>query len=73
MDLMVANDNINRSGSYAILSESLAPEDYGVGFRKNDLALMNKVQATLEEMAKDGTIAGISQKWFGADISVVGK
>ncbi len=74
MDLLVANDNINRSGkAYRILSESLSPEDYGVGFRKNDLALMNKVQETLEAMAKDGTIAKIATKWFGADISVVGK
>jgi len=74
MDLFVANDNINRSGkAYAILAETLAPENYGVGFRKGDLALMDKVQSTLEEMAKDGTIATISSKWFGADISVVGK
>ena len=34
---------------------------------------MNKVQETLEAMAKDGTIAKIATKWFGADISVVGK
>ena len=74
MDLIVANDNIVRSGkAYAILGDQLAPEDYGIGFRKNDLALTNKVQVTLEEMAKDGTIAAISAKWFGADISTVGK
>jgi len=74
MDLMVANDNINRSGkAYTILSEALSPEDYGVGFRKADLALMTKVQETLEAMAADGTIAGISNKWFKADISIVGK
>lgn len=74
MDLMVANDNINRSGkAYTILTESLSPENYGVGFRKADLALMNKVQATLEAMAADGTIAPIAVKWFGADISIVGK
>jgi ABC-type amino acid transport substrate-binding protein len=24
-------------------------------------------------MAKDGTVAAISNKWFGADISVIGK
>jgi len=24
-------------------------------------------------MAKDGTVAAISQKWFGKDISVIGK
>lgn len=74
MDLLVANDNIVRSGKpYVILSETLAPEDYGVGFRKGDLALTAKVQQTLEEMAKDGTIAKISEKWFKADISTVGK
>ena len=74
VDLMVANDNINRSGkAYTILNESLSPENYGVGFRKADLALMNKVQSTLEAMATDGTIAAISKKWFGEDISIVGK
>jgi len=74
MDLFVANDNINRSGkAYSILAEALAPENYGVGFRKTDLALMNQVQSTLEQMAKDGTIAAISTKWFSADISTVGK
>ncbi|HPO02950.1 amino acid ABC transporter substrate-binding protein [Treponema zuelzerae] len=74
MDLMVANDNINRSGkSYRILEEGLSPEEYGIGFRKADLALMNKVQSVLEEMAADGTIARIATQWFGADISIVGK
>ncbi len=74
MDLMVANDNIIRSGKpYTILAESLSPEDYGVGFRKADIALMNKVQDTLTAMAADGTIASISTKWFKADISTVGK
>ena len=74
MDLIVANDNISRSGkAYAILDESLAPENYGVGFRKGDIALVTKVQETLESMAADGTIAQISKKWFGSDISVVGK
>lgn len=74
MDLMVANDNINRSGkAYSILSEDLAPEKYGVGFRKNDVALMGEVQRQLEAMAADGTISTIAKKWFGADISIVGK
>ena len=74
MDLIVANDNIKRSGkAYAVLPESLAPENYGVGFRKGDLALRDAVQAMLEAMAKDGTIAKITTKWFDSDISVVGK
>jgi polar amino acid transport system substrate-binding protein len=74
MDLIVANDNIKRSGkAYEILPESLSPENYGVGFRKGDLELRDAVQAALEAMAKDGTIAKITIKWFGSDISVVGK
>ena len=74
MDLIVANDNITRSGKpYRILEESLSPENYGVGFRKADVALMTKVQESLDAMAKDGTLAQISTKWFGSDISVVGK
>lgn len=74
MDLIVANDNIKRAGKdYRILAESLSAEDYGVGFRKNDLALRDAVQATLEAMAKDGTLANITTQWFGSDISVVGK
>lgn len=74
MDLLVANDNISRSGKdYLVLDEALSPENYGVGFRKADVALMTKVQETLEAMAADGTIAQISTKWFGKDISVVGK
>ena len=74
MDLLVANDAIRRSGKpFLILDESLAPEEYGIGFRKNDLALMNKVQETLEAMAKDGTVARITREWMGADISIIGK
>ena len=74
MDLIVANDNIKRSGKpYVVLQESLAPEVFGVGFRKTDLALRDAVQGALEAMAADGTLAKVTTKWFGSDISVVGK
>ncbi len=74
LDLLVANDNINRSGKdFRILDETLTKEEYGIGFRKNDLKLRDAVQAQLEAMAKDGTLADIATKWFGADITVVKK
>lgn len=74
MDLILANDNIKRSGKpYAILQETLAPEVFGVGFRKGDVALRDAVQGALEAMAKDGTLAKVTTQWFGSDISVVGK
>ncbi len=41
---------------------------YGVGFRKDDKELRDKVQKVLDEMKKDGTSAKISKQWFGADI-----
>jgi polar amino acid transport system substrate-binding protein len=74
IDLVVANDNINRSGkAFRILEENLGEEEFGVGFRKNDKALADKVWATLLEMAKDGTVAKIATQWLGADISIIGK
>ncbi|MDR3343341.1 MAG: amino acid ABC transporter substrate-binding protein [Treponema sp.] len=74
IDLVVANDNIKRSGkSFRLLDATLVPEEFGIGFRKNDRALRDKVQETLEAMAKDGTVNQITVKWFGSDISIIGK
>jgi len=74
MDLILANDNIKRSGKpYVILGETLAPEVFGVGFRKGDVALRDAVQGALQAMAADGTLATLTTRWFGSDISVVGK
>ena len=74
LDLLVANDNIKRSGKdFRILDETLVEEEYAIGFRKNDIALKDAVDNALLEMAKDGTLAKIAEKWFGADITVVGK
>jgi polar amino acid transport system substrate-binding protein len=74
MDLILANDNIKRSGKpFVVLKETLAPEVFGVGFRKGDVSLRDGVQGALDAMAKDGTLAKITTRWFGSDISVVGK
>lgn len=74
MDEIVADYNITASGKdYRVLDEALASEEYGIGFRKGDQALMGKFQETLESMAKDGKLAEISEKWFGKDITTVGK
>jgi polar amino acid transport system substrate-binding protein len=50
---------------------SLATEDYVVGFRKNDKALKQQIDKTLQEMAADGTMKKISEKWFGDDVTTV--
>lgn len=74
MDMVVGNYSIKKTGKpFVVIGESLADEEYGIGFRKTDIALRDAVQKTLEEMAADGTVAEISTKWFGTDISVIGK
>ena len=74
MDLLVANDNIRRSGKdFRILDETLADEEYAIGFRLGDYALRDAVDQALLDMAEDGTLAEIAVKWFGADITIVGK
>lgn len=74
MDSVVAEYSIKTTGKdFVILDEGLAPEQYGIAFKKGNTELRDKVQNALNEMAADGTIAKISEKWFGRDISPVGK
>ena len=74
MDEIVARYYISmKSEKYRVLDEGLSGEEYGIGFRKADVQLMTKVNDALKEMAKDGKIAEISNKWFGKDISIIGK
>lgn len=74
MDSVVAAYDIAQSKKpLVIVNEVLSKEAYGVGFRKGDVKLRDEVQKILEEMANDGTVATISTKWFGSDISVIGK
>jgi polar amino acid transport system substrate-binding protein len=53
--------------TFKLLNESLAPEEYGVGVKKGNDALLQKLQKALDKMNQDGTAAKISQKWFGED------
>ena len=53
---------------YDVADEDFGEEEFGVGFRKDDVAFRDKVQEALDEMKADGTAAKISEKWFGADI-----
>ncbi|WP_462413060.1 amino acid ABC transporter substrate-binding protein [Neobacillus sp. Marseille-QA0830] len=53
--------------AFKVLDESLAPEEYGVGVKKGNEELLNKLQKALDEMNEEGTAADISTKWFGED------
>ena len=74
MDVIVAGYQIQqRKADFKILDDSLSAEEYGVGFKKGNTELRDKVQAALEDMAKDGTLKEISEKWFGEDVTTIGK
>ena len=45
----------------------------GIGFRKNDTELRDKVQKAFDSMVKDGTAKQISVKWFQADLIKSGR
>ena len=53
---------------YTFLEEGFDEEDYGVGGRKGDYALMEAINKALDECKADGTTSEISQKWFGEDL-----
>ena len=74
MDSVVAAFDISLSKKpLELVPEVLSYEAYGVAFRKEDVKLRDEVQEILEEMAEDGTVEAISNKWFGRNISVIGK
>lgn len=56
---------------WKIISDGSEAEQYAIGFRKNDAALRDRVQEILSEMKADGTLAEISEKWFGKDVTTV--
>lgn len=59
---------------YKVYQEPIGPVgNFGIGFRLEDKATRDAVQKVLNEMAKDGTTAKISDKWFGRNIWNTGK
>lgn len=51
--------------TFKVIGDELAPEEYGIGVKKGNEALLEKLQAALDQMNEDGTAEEISVKWFG--------
>lgn len=80
IDAVVCDEIIGRyymskhPGAMEAVDATVGPSaQFGVGFRKDDKALRDRVQKALDDMRKDGTMAKISEKWFGADITKIDK
>ena len=64
MDIGVANYEIeSRGDKFMMLEDRLSSEEYGIGFKKGNTELRDKVQVTLLDMLADGTFDGIAEKW----------
>lgn len=74
MDEVVARYNMEQNpGKYKLLDEPLSSEEYAIGFLLGNTELRDKVSKALGDMAADGTMKEISEKWFGKDITTFGK
>ena len=72
VDLVVGEYKVSGMGATDLVAGfALADDNYGIGFRKDDVALRDKVQELLIEMKADGSLAEICKKWFTDDITVV--
>ena len=58
----------SNSKQFTILEENLGSEEYGVGFRKADIALTEEWNKIYDQLKKEGIAKQISEKWFGSDI-----
>ena len=71
VDIGVADYQLeSRSGSYIILDEALATEQYAVGFKLGNTELRDQVQKVIDEMIADGTFMDYAKKW-GLEDSVI--
>ena len=73
VDIGVAKAKIADTGDkFTILGENIMSEQYGIGFKKGNTTLRDKVQATLKAMVADGAAAEISKKYFdGKDVLII--
>ena len=64
MDIGVAGYQLkNRGDAFRMLDEKVSSEKYGIGFKKGNTELRDRVQSTLLEMKADGTFDKIAKKW----------
>ncbi|MDL2207039.1 amino acid ABC transporter substrate-binding protein [Eubacteriales bacterium OttesenSCG-928-N13] len=72
IDLVVANFRMASLNDPSLFTmDNLADDLYCIGFRKEDVALRDKVNEVLVEMQKDGKVDEIAATWFGENISII--
>ena len=60
---------IKHRNNFEVLPETIGKvNEYGIGFRKSDVELRNRIQEAFDSMKRDGTAKKISEKYFEADV-----
>ena len=69
IDIGVAKYQLNSRGKgFKILDETLNTEQYAIGFKKGNDELCDIVNADLQKLADDGTVADLAEKYVIADM-----
>ncbi|MBQ4495372.1 MAG: amino acid ABC transporter substrate-binding protein [Selenomonadaceae bacterium] len=75
VDVLIADEIVARyamlkcAGKFEIIELTVgSATEIGIGFRKDNVELRDKVQKVFDEMVKDGTARKISEQWFQADL-----
>jgi len=63
IDVTSGNYLMSNKEGYTFLDEELGSEQYGIGFRKEDTELCDKINAALDALAADGTMDEIGKKY----------
>ncbi len=59
-----------KPGKFKVIDDKMGDEKFGVGMRKEDTLLQDKLNDVLKQMSEDGTMTKLSQKWFNEDITI---
>ena len=70
IDEIAARYEVNKNPDmFEVVEVTVGPiTEFGIGFRKGNTELRDKVQNAFDAMIKDGTAKRISEQWFGADL-----
>ena len=71
IDSVVGRYNMEKKADkFRVLEGSMGDEEFGVGMRKEDKMLCDKLNEVLKSMSADGTMSKLSDKWFKTDITL---
>jgi cystine transport system substrate-binding protein len=71
VDRLAALDLVKKTGNtLAVTGEAFSRQESGVALRKGNEDLLKAVDGAIADMQKDGSLKALSEKWFGADVTM---